>query len=90
LNIQVTDSQGVVPVCPDEFLRPDPSTNIVSYLLNAGQSMTCTGSGIAVAGQYSNMGIATGEPPSGRTVQDRDPSYYFGGLENKPESSESS
>jgi hypothetical protein len=71
-NVRVLDNQEGDITCPTTVLNP-------------GESMTCTASGIAIAGQYSNMGIALGEPPSGRSVEDRDPSSYFGGLEDNPE-----
>ena len=34
--------------------------------------------GIAEAGQYENVGTATGTPPVGDDVTASDPSYYFG------------
>jgi hypothetical protein len=42
--------------------------------------MVCTASGVAVAGQYENIGTATGSPPAGDPVGDSDPSHYFGPL----------
>ena len=39
--------------------------------------MTCTGSGVAVVGQYSNVGTATASSTSG-AVTDSDASHYFG------------
>ena len=43
--------------------------------------MTCTGSGVAVAGQYRNVGTVTA---SGTTAQvtDSDPSHYYGETED--------
>ncbi len=41
------------------------------------QSMTCTASGVAVAGQYSNVGTVTANSASG-AVTDSDASHYFG------------
>lgn len=64
-NVRVTDDKGVAVACPKAVLDP-------------GQSMTCTGSGKAVAGQYQNVGIATGTPPSGPDATASDPSHYFG------------
>ena len=61
----MTDNQGVTVSCPTDTLA-------------AGASMTCTGSGTAVAGQYANIGTATGTPPVGDPVTDTDPSHYFG------------
>ncbi|MBT8048581.1 MAG: hypothetical protein HKN57_13540 [Xanthomonadales bacterium] len=63
--VGVTDDQGVTVTCPSDTLA-------------AGASMTCTASGIAVAGQYANIGTATGTPPVGTPVTDTDPSHYFG------------
>ncbi len=66
-NVTVTDNQGVVVSCPKTTLAP-------------GESMNCTGSGTAVAGQYANIGTATGTPPVGPDVSDSDASHYFGQL----------
>jgi hypothetical protein len=65
VNVRVTDDRGVAVSCPRTVLDP-------------GQSMTCTANGKAVAGQYQNVGIATGTPPSGPDVTASDPSHYFG------------
>ncbi len=64
-NIVVTDDQGVVVSCPGTSLAP-------------GTSMTCTASGMAVAGQYANVGTATGDLERGGMVSATDPSHYFG------------
>ena len=65
-SVGVTDNRGVVVTCPKNTLA-------------AGESMECTGApGVAVAGQYSNIGTATGTPPIGAPVTDTDPSHYFG------------
>ena len=61
----VTDDQGVVVTCPQTTL-------------DVGESMTCTGDGTAAAGQYANIGTATGTSPTGEIVEDEDPSHYFG------------
>ena len=66
-GISITDDQGVAVSCP------------VSSL-SAGQSMTCTASGTAAAGQYANLGSVTGQSPSGQIVTDSDPSHYLGSL----------
>ena len=62
-NVTVADDQGVVVTCPKAILLVD-------------ESMTCTGNGIATAGQYANLGTATGTAPTGRVVEDSDPSHY--------------
>ena len=64
-NVTVDDDQGVNVSCPKTALDP-------------GESMTCSGSGTAVACQYVNIGTATGKPPSGPDVTAADPSHYFG------------
>ena len=65
-DIRVTDDQGVVINCPQSSL-------------DVGEKITCTASGIAVLGQYTNNGTALGTPPGGLDdVSDSDPSHYFG------------
>ncbi|MBN1877563.1 MAG: hypothetical protein JXA33_25295, partial [Anaerolineae bacterium] len=64
-GINVVDDRGVVVSCPKTTLSP-------------AESMTCTGSGTAVAGQYANVGTVTGTPPAGTAVTDSDPSHYYG------------
>ncbi len=61
----VDDHQGVTPDCPGLVLAPQ-------------DWMECTASGVAVAGQYQNIGTATGSPPIGDPVGDRNHSHYFG------------
>jgi hypothetical protein len=63
--ISVTDNRGVAVTCPKTTLAP-------------GESMTCTASGTATAGQYSNIGTATGTPAGGTAVTASDPSHYLG------------
>lgn len=65
-EISVADDQGVTVACP-------------RMSLEAGESMTCTGSEPAQACQYSNVGTVTGRTPGGETVSDDDSSHYFGG-----------
>ncbi len=64
-DVAVTDDQGVVVSCPQATLA-------------VGESMSCTASGTAVAGQYANIGAVSGTPPVGAAVTDEDPSHYFG------------
>lgn len=64
-NVQVTDDKGVSVSCPKTTLAK-------------AESMTCTGHGTAVAGQYKNVGSVTGKDPAGKPVSDSDPSHYFG------------
>jgi hypothetical protein len=70
-GLAVTDDELPSVTCPQTTLAP-------------GASMTCTVSGVAVLGQYRNVGTVTGNwslpsnvPPSG-TVTDTDPSHYLG------------
>jgi uncharacterized repeat protein (TIGR01451 family) len=64
-GVNVTDDKGVMVTCPKSILEP-------------GESMTCTASGTAVAGQYENTGTVIGVPPVGPNVSDFDLSHYFG------------
>ncbi len=63
--VTVTDDQIGAITCPKTTLA-------------ITESMICTASGTAVAGQYENLGSVTGNPPSGPAVTDTDPSHYFG------------
>ena len=71
-NVAVSDDRGVAVNCAGQTT------------LAVGQSMTCTGSGIATAGQYRNVGTVTA---SGATAQvtDSDPSHYYGDTEDDDE-----
>jgi len=64
-NVVVSDDHHVSVSCPKSTLQP-------------GETMTCTGSGTAVAGQYHNVGTATGQPPCGSAVSASDSSWYYG------------
>ncbi|MDO9043062.1 MAG: SdrD B-like domain-containing protein, partial [Desulfocapsaceae bacterium] len=64
-GVTVTDDKGVAISCP-------------ATILAAGASMTCTGSGTAIAGQYANIGTVVGTSLAGTIVTDTDPSHYFG------------
>jgi hypothetical protein len=64
-GVAVTDDKGVAVTCPKTTLK-------------AGESMTCTGKGVAQACQYENLGTATGTAYGGEKVSDSDPSHYFG------------
>lgn len=66
-NVQVADDQGALVTCP-------------STTLNAGASMVCTASGIAVAGQFKNVGTATGVAACSTPVSAQDASHYLGTL----------
>jgi hypothetical protein len=63
-SVVVSDDRGVPVTCPQAALA-------------VGQSMTCTGSGVATLGQYRNVGTVTANW-SGGQVTDSDPSHYLG------------
>ena len=65
-EVVVTDDRGVAVSCP--------ATSVA-----VGGSMTCTGSGVATAGQYRNVGMVTAKSTAG-TVTHSDASHYFGEL----------
>jgi len=62
-GITVTDNKGVNVTCPETELNP-------------GVSMTCTGSAIAIEGQYTNIG--TVNTTSHPDVTASDPANYYG------------
>ena len=64
-GVVVTDDRGVRVLCA------------ATAILASGQSMTCTGSGTATAGQYVNVGMAAADWSGGR-VTSTDRSHYFG------------
>ena len=66
-DISVVDDQMVNVLCPQSFLDP-------------GDFMVCTAFGTVQAGQYANLGTATGfaDVEIGGEVSDSDPSHYFG------------
>jgi len=66
-DVQVVDDQGVIVDCSGQTM------------LAAGMSMTCTGSGVATLGQYTNVGTVTANSASG-SVSDSDLSHYLGQL----------
>jgi hypothetical protein len=70
-NVELTgvvvedDQPGVEPDCPATALAP-------------AEEMVCTATGVAVEGQYENIGTAVGQPPVGDPAADSDPSHYLG------------
>jgi len=70
-GVTVVDDQGVVVTCPKSELAP-------------GESMTCTGTGVAVAGQYVNLATVTATGPEAVEATDSDPSHYYGEEEPPP------
>lgn len=71
-GIAVVDDRGVAVNCSGQTS------------LAAGQSMTCTGSGVATLGQYGNVGTVTANSVSG-SVADSDASHYLGVSATEPE-----
>jgi hypothetical protein len=63
--LTVSDDQGVPVNCPEQVLAP-------------GEVLVCSADGVAVVGQYANIGTATGAPPVGGVVSASDPSHYQG------------
>ena len=63
-SVAVVDDRNVTVTCPGTTLA-------------IGQSMTCTGTGVAIAGQYRNVGTVTASSATGQ-VTDTDASHYFG------------
>jgi hypothetical protein len=63
-SVSVTDDRGVAVACPRLLLSP-------------GASMTCRGSGLAVAGQYRNVGTVVAAA-DGVLHVDADESFYLG------------
>jgi len=65
-NVVVTDNQGVTVNCP-------------KTTLSVGEAMSCTASGTATLGQYSNIGSVAANPPGGvPAITASDSSHYFG------------
>jgi hypothetical protein len=66
IDIQVEDDQGVSVTCPTDALE-------------AGASLTCTGEGEVLLGQYKNLGqVQAYASAAGLWVSDQDASHYFG------------
>ena len=81
-NIVVNDNRtGVVPVYISGDLNGD-------RVLQPGEVWTYRATGIAVAGQYSNIGSVAGVSAGGKVVTDNDPSHYFGVIAPTPPPSE--
>jgi hypothetical protein len=70
-GVTVTDDREGAVACPKSSLA-------------VGESMTCSGSGVAGTGQYANVGTVQAQG-AGQAVSDSDPSHYFG--EEPPEAS---
>ncbi len=66
-------------VHPSNISCPVDNGDHVIGILAIGQTVTCTATETATAGQYVNNGSVTGTPPTGTPPTDNDPSHYFGG-----------
>jgi hypothetical protein len=64
-DVKVTDDKGSAVTCPKASLSP-------------GETMTCAGTGVAVAGPYKSTGTATASSSCGVTVSSHDDSHYYG------------
>lgn len=71
-NVSVTDN---IPGVNPTFVSGDTNGN---NQLDLGEVWLFRATGVATAGQYSNIGTAVGQPPSGGPVSDTDPSHYLG------------
>ena len=69
-SVSVVDDRNVIVTCP--------ATTVA-----VGESMTCTGSGVATVGQYRNVGTVTATSATGQ-VTDTDASHYFGQVPSVP------
>jgi len=71
-NVAVTDSvPGVMPI----YIGGDSDND---GNLSSTETWIYQATGIAVSGQYTNIGKATAKTPDDRTAEDEDPSHYFG------------
>ena len=87
-NIEVTDDKVDSITCPVTHppieVRRLMAVGQTSYLA-VGESITCTATGTAVAGQYTNTGSVTGTPDGGGSaVSDTDTSHYLGSDDGVP------
>src|SRR5262245_12296470 len=62
----------------DEHREYDDRKGQAPSQLAPGDTMTCTGYGKAVEGQYMNVGTVTATAPIGPPVSASDVDYYFG------------
>jgi uncharacterized repeat protein (TIGR01451 family) len=74
----VVTNTGTVPLTSVAVVdNPNGPVPCPKTTLAAGESMTCTATGTATPGQYTNVGTVTASWTSG-TVTDNDASHYFG------------
>jgi len=91
-DVTVTDDRVAASdiLCSDPGGEPVGGTmrNVVPGPVAPGASFTCVATGLAIAGQYENLGTVVGTAPAttdvdgelvpGVQVTDDDPSHYFG------------
>jgi LPXTG-motif cell wall-anchored protein len=70
-NVTVTDDQGVTPMLDSGDINNDG-------LLDPDETWIYKATGVAVVGQYANIGTVTGTDVTGAPVTDTDPSHYIG------------
>lgn len=77
-NVAVTDDQlpDADISCVDHL--GDTNNDNVIDVLRVGESVVCTATGSAVAGQYTNTGTVDASPPVGDDLEDEDPANYYG------------
>ena len=81
----VVTNTGNVPLSGVTVVdNPNGSVPCPKASLAAGESMTCTTTGVAIAGQYRNVGTVTATWTAG-SVSDADASHYFGQVATTPE-----
>ena len=74
-NVAITDDQeGVISIPAAGSIAGDNGDGV----LQPGETWIITQSGVAVAGNYTNIGTVTAEDTAGGTVTDLDPSNYEG------------
>ena len=77
-DIEVTDN---IPGVNPEYLSGDVDDD---GILQVGESWIYEATGVAVEGQYANIGSVVGTPPEGADVSDSDPSHYYGISPDEP------
>jgi uncharacterized repeat protein (TIGR01451 family) len=75
-NVTVTDNKVLSTAI---HCVTGSGSNVIATMA-AGASATCTATGKALAGQYTNIGTVTATPPVGVKITAADPDNYFGSL----------
>jgi hypothetical protein len=74
----VVKNNGNVKLCNVKVTDNKIGTICSGFSLEPGESKTCTKTGKAIAGQYSNIGTVEACDKYNHKVKDSDPSHYFG------------